>query len=71
VTLAGGNLHAGPPLDGLNIWPVISTGAASPHRELLHNFDTSLKPVAGFRGALRRGDLKLIVRVKKKKGCDS
>ena len=65
MTLAGGNLHAGPPLDGLNIWPVISTGAASPHRELLHNYDTSLKPVAGFRGALRRGDLKLIVRVRR------
>ena len=69
MTLAGGNLHAGPPLDGLNIWPVISTGAASPHRELLHNYDTSLKPVAGFRGALRRGDLKLIVRVRPQ-GCD-
>ena len=65
MTLAGGNPHAGPPLDGLNIWPVISTGAESPHRELLHNFDTSLKPVAGFRGALRRGDLKLIVRVRR------
>ena len=46
-----------------NAWArgVITEGAATPHRELLHNYDTSLKPTAGFRGALRRGDLKVIV----------
>ena len=54
VTLAGGDPQAGPPLDGLDIWDVISAGAPTPHQELLHNYDTSSKPTAGFRGALRR-----------------
>eukprot|EP01052_Picozoa_sp_SAG31_P019830 SAG31_NODE_1463_length_8238_cov_3.389851_11_plen_117_part_00 len=40
---------------------VLADGTNSPHKELLHNYDTSLTPTAGFRGALRRGDLKLIV----------
>ena len=61
VGLAGGSLSAGPPLDGLDIWGVIAEGAPTPHAELLHNYDTSSTPTAGFRGALRRGDLKLIV----------
>ncbi|KAH8057026.1 sulfuric ester hydrolase [Aureococcus anophagefferens] len=33
---------------------------------LLHNFDTSSKPTAGFRGALRVGDLKLVLLEKHK-----
>ena len=57
VLLAGGDLSVGPPLDGLDIWAVISEGARTPHRELLHNYDTSLNPTAGFRAALRRGDM--------------
>jgi hypothetical protein len=61
VKLAGGDPAAGKPLDGLDIWPVIVEGAHSPHHELLHNYDTSLKPTAGFRGALRQGDMKLII----------
>lgn len=35
---------------------VIAEGASSPHDELLHNYDTSIKPTAGFRGALRTGE---------------
>ena len=61
VTLAGGDITAGPKLDGLNIWSVITEGSSSPHKELLHNYDTSVKPTAGFRGALRVGSLKIIV----------
>jgi len=45
VTLAGRSLCGGPPLDGLDIWATITGGAKSPHTELLHNFDDSVKPV--------------------------
>jgi len=35
VKLAGGSLTQNLPLDGLDIWPVLSRGAKSPHKSLL------------------------------------
>lgn len=46
---AQGNL----PTDGVDVWPTLSAGAPSPHREILLN-------VAPAGGALRAGDWKLI-----------
>jgi arylsulfatase A-like enzyme len=43
------------PLDGVNVWDTLSTGAASPRREIVYNIEP-------FRGALRQGDWKLIWR---------
>uniref|UniRef100_A0A2P2I865 Arylsulfatase B-like n=1 Tax=Hirondellea gigas TaxID=1518452 RepID=A0A2P2I865_9CRUS len=52
---AGGNTSSLPPMDGVNMWPTISSGAASARTQLLHNID----PV--FNGtALRMGDWKLL-----------
>lgn len=53
VSLAGGGLDAGPPLDGRDIWPVIARGAKSPH-------DAILVATGPARAALRMGDWKLI-----------
>jgi arylsulfatase A-like enzyme len=54
VKLAGGKLGQTLPLDGLDIWPVLTQGAKSPHDALL---------LCGGRpaqAALRRGDWKLL-----------
>ena len=56
VSLAGGRLDAGPPLDGRDIWPVIARGAKSPH-------DALLVATGRDRAALRMGDWKLIATV--------
>jgi arylsulfatase A-like enzyme len=53
VTLAGGRLRADPPLDGRDIWPVITRGAKSPH-------DAILVATGPDRAALRIGAWKLI-----------
>lgn len=51
--LAGGDLSLSKPLDGMDQWATISTGAPSPRTELLYN----VNPLAG---ALREGDWKLV-----------
>ncbi|MCG3204577.1 MAG: Arylsulfatase [Elusimicrobia bacterium] len=53
--LAGASLSQAKPLDGLNIWPVLSQGAPSPRTEIIYNIEP-------FRGAVRQGDWKLIWR---------
>lgn len=53
LALAGGRADAGHPLDGRNIWPVLSGGKANPDETILVN-------VEAFRGAVRRGDWKLV-----------
>ncbi|KAK7230559.1 sulfuric ester hydrolase [Aureococcus anophagefferens] len=65
VKLAGGSSSADASLDGVDLWPAVAR-ATTCARSLLHNFDTSSKPTAGFRGALRVGDLKLVLLEKHK-----
>ena len=53
--LAGASTEKCRPLDGVDVWSVISTGAESPRTEIVYNIEP-------FRGALRQGDWKLIWR---------
>lgn len=53
--LAGASTESCKPLDGLNVWPTLSSGAPSPRTEVVYN-------VEPFRGAIRQGDWKLIWR---------
>jgi len=53
VSLAGGDLEAGPPLDGHDAWAVITRGAKSPHEAILVAKGPN-------RAAVRMGDWKLI-----------
>ncbi len=53
--LAGASLSKGKPLDGMDVWSTISSGAPSPRQEIVYN-------VEPFRGGLRIGDWKLIWR---------
>ena len=53
LALAGGKGSADHPFDGKDIWPTLSQGAPSPHDEILIN-------VEAFRGAIRKGDWKLV-----------
>ncbi len=55
VKLAGASTARCKPLDGLDVWPTISEGGASPRTELVYN-------VESFRAGLRQGDWKLIWR---------
>lgn len=57
ATLAGFSLQQKFPLDGLNIWPVLSEGKPSPHQEVLLNIDPTRTGMA-----MRSGDLKLLIR---------
>ena len=53
AALAGATLGKNKPLDGIDMWPMISEGKPSPRSEIVYNVD----PMAG---AVRRGDWKLI-----------
>lgn len=53
--LAGASVTKGKPLDGLDVWSTISSGAASPRQEIVYNIEP-------FRGGVRIGDWKLIWR---------
>ncbi len=53
--LAGASLSKSKPLDGLDMWPTISDGKSSPRDEVVYNVEM-------FRGAVRRGDWKLVWR---------
>ena len=54
VKLAGGSLEQKQPLDGRDIWPVITAGKPSPHEDILINAMPNS-------GAIRMGGWKLIV----------
>jgi arylsulfatase A-like enzyme len=56
---AGASLAQKLPLDGKDIWPVLTEGKRTPHDDILIN-------VAPGRGALRMGDWKLVVNGKAK-----
>jgi len=53
--LAGASTAKCKPLDGVNVWDTIATGAASPRTEIVYN-------VEPFRAAVRQGDWKLVWR---------
>lgn len=56
VALAGGNTARSKPLDGLDVWQTVSTGAASPRQEVVYGIEP-------FRAGLRQGDFKLVWKV--------
>lgn len=53
LALAGGSGSADHPFDGKDIWQTLSAGAPSPHEDILIN-------VEAFRGAIRKGNWKLV-----------
>ena len=53
--LAGASLNKSKPLDGFDLWPTISNGKPSPRDEVVYNVEM-------FRGAVRKGDWKLVWR---------
>ena len=53
--LAGADLSKAKPLDGLDMWPTIADGKPTPRNEVVYNVEL-------FRGAVRRGDWKLVWR---------
>jgi arylsulfatase B len=53
--LAGVDVKKGKPLDGMDVWPTISSDAPSPRKEIVYNIEM-------FRGAVREGDWKLVWR---------
>jgi arylsulfatase A-like enzyme len=53
LAIAGGEGSADHPMDGRNIWPTLAEGKPSPNEDILIN-------VEAFRGAVRKGDWKLI-----------
>ncbi len=55
AALAGASTAKSKPLDGVNVWDVIAEGKPSPRTEIVYN-------VEPFRGAVRKGDWKLIWR---------
>jgi arylsulfatase A-like enzyme len=54
VNLAGGSLEKNLPLDGRDVWPMLTQGAKSPH-------DAILSVQTSARAALRMGDWKLLM----------
>jgi arylsulfatase A-like enzyme len=55
AAIAGASTEGCKPLDGIDVWPTVSSGADSPREEIVYN-------VEPFRGAVRQGDWKLIWR---------
>ena len=53
LALAGAKGSPDHPFDGKDIWPVLASGQPSPHEDYLIN-------VEPFRGAVRKGDWKLV-----------
>ncbi|MBL9159396.1 MAG: arylsulfatase [Verrucomicrobiales bacterium] len=53
--LAGASTEGCKPLDGVDVWSTVATGADSPREEIVYNIEP-------FRGAVRQGDWKLIWR---------
>ncbi|WP_456634124.1 arylsulfatase B [Bradyrhizobium sp. USDA 10063] len=55
LKLAGASHSKSKPLDGLDVWPTIRDGKPSPRDEIVYNVEM-------FRGAVRKGDWKLVWR---------
>ena len=53
LALSGGKGSPDHPMDGKDLWPTLSEGKPSPHEDILIN-------VEAFRGAIRKGDWKLV-----------
>ena len=53
LALAGAEGSPGHPFDGKDIWPTVAEGQSSPHEDILIN-------VEAFRGAIRKGNWKLV-----------
>ena len=56
IKLAGGSLDQKLPIDGLDVWPMLTKGAPSPHDAIL-----SVSTQGPTRAAVRMGDWKLMV----------
>jgi arylsulfatase A-like enzyme len=56
IKLAGGSLEQKLPVDGLDVWPMLTKGAPSPHDAIL-----SVSTQGPTRAAVRMGDWKLII----------
>ena len=56
IKLAGGSLEQKLPVDGLDVWPMLTKGAPSPHDAILY-----VSTQGPTRAAVRMGDWKLIV----------
>lgn len=54
VKRGGGSLEQKLPIDGKDIWPVLTKGKKTPHEDILIN-------ITPTRGALRKGDWKLVL----------
>jgi arylsulfatase A-like enzyme len=59
--LAGATAQGDLPVDGLDVWPTIASGAASPHEVILLNTTPEV-------GAVRAGDWKLIAKHRAPRG---
>ena len=55
AALAGASTAKSKPLDGVDVWPTIAQGQPSPRTEIVYN-------VEPFRGAVRQGDWKLVLK---------
>ncbi len=55
ASLAGASTARTQPLDGMNVWKTIAEGEPSPRKEIVYNVEM-------FRGAVRQGDWKLVMR---------
>lgn len=59
IAAAGGNIDD-PDIDGMNLWPSLSSGSPSPRTEFIYNLDDMFPPVQGHAG-IRQGDYKLLI----------
>jgi arylsulfatase A-like enzyme len=66
VTLAGGSLKQALPIDGKDVWPMITKAGKTPHKAIL-----SVSTIGPSQAAIRMGDWKLIVADAEESGGDA